>query len=182
MSPARPDHTDTDNSMMFMAAKPATATRRRSADSREVSVCWLVSCIGAAAKPAWASAAITSASLPRPFSTATLTRFAARFARALRTPGTLIAARSTERMQPPQRMFSTARVRMMGASSRPANAFVPELAGSVWIVMALPERRRVASGERRDRRRVTARLSEAERSIARERVAPLRHSCRSRPR
>ena len=167
---------------MFMAAKPATATRRRSANSREDSVCWLVSCMGAAAKPARLSAAITSASLALPVSTATLTRFAARFARALRTPATLIAARSTERMQPPQRMFSTARVRMVGASSRAANAFAPDLAGSAWMVMALPERRRVASGERWDRRRATARLSEAERSIAREQVAPLRHSCRSRPR
>ena len=37
MSPARPAHTETESSMMFMAAKPDTATRRRSSVSRLVS-------------------------------------------------------------------------------------------------------------------------------------------------
>ena len=44
-----------------------------------------------------------------------LTRLAAKEARAVRTPDTLSAARSTERRQPPQCIFSMASVSMAGA-------------------------------------------------------------------
>ena len=177
MSPARPDHTETESSMMFMAAKPATATRRKqSSVSRCVSASCFAACIGAAAKPAWSSAAITSTSPARAASQATLTRFAARFARALLDAGhahrgaldradAAAAAHVLDGKRERCSSLRRARLGLRAGTSR----------GARGSVMAPPERTGAASAGRSDRRRATARRSEAEPPIGPARASARRH-------
>jgi hypothetical protein len=110
MSPAAPDHTETDSSMMLAAAKPATPRRLRNSRSVETALSEVPSDSSAAVKPARANASTKSAALAPVEPCTTVTRLADRLVRALATPGIAVRAASTLRMQPPQCMFSTARV------------------------------------------------------------------------
>ena len=110
MSPAAPDHTDTDSSMMLAAAKPATPRRlRKSRSAARGLVGGVLGELGGGE----AGAGERLDQVGRIDASGLVHRrdaLADRLARAPATPGTAASAASTLRMQPPQCMFSTASV------------------------------------------------------------------------
>ncbi len=106
--PPAPDQTETESSMTFIAAKPATASARSSfAEARQRSLAAL-SDSGCASNPAAEKAAISAGSSTSGAWTSVTVR-AETFARARAMPGVRGRLRSILAMQPAQCMSGTAK-------------------------------------------------------------------------
>src|SRR3989338_684458 len=128
MSDTRPDQTETETSMTFAAAKPATPSALGSERlSRASSVPMSLGSKGTAVNPVSASARMTALALRRAGSQRTATRFVERLARAYSTPFRPLSAPSTLRRQPAQCMPATTRSRR----ARPSSVLRTKRSGSM---------------------------------------------------
>ena len=120
---AAPDQTETDSSITFIEANPATARRiSNSRPRRSVAVAAMVPASSSCASYPTPSTTCTRSAASTSASAFTWARFRVRFTRASRTPGAAFSARSTVSIQAAQWMPGSDSARVAPSSSRARRA------------------------------------------------------------